>query len=149
MPAQSCSTCYPVDGLIEAIDTDITKSHHKLSLMGLSHLIEYDCASQSGFSCEVLACRDVIVNELFADRPDDCANRLGNADVRATVQLGRMVVRIEIIAAELASGKRTRLSTAGRSGSDVHDRHPLSPKIPIRAGLHIRGKFFNEAVAVL
>jgi len=60
-----------------------------------------------------------------------------------------MVVRVEIIAAELTSGKRTRLSTAGWSGNDVHDRHTLSPEVPIRARLHIRGEFLLDTVAVL
>jgi hypothetical protein len=147
--AQVCPVRYTVDGLFEPIHAYISEPDFKSNGVSLPHLIEDDGAAQSRFGREVFAGGDVILNEFFTDRPNNRSNRLGNADLRATVQLSRIVVRIEKIATELTSRERTRLSTAGRSGNDEHDRHSLSPEVTIRARLHIRGEFLLEAVAVL
>ena len=127
MAAHVCSGRNTVNGLRNAVYTHVDEFHAESGIMSLSHLIESDCAAQSGFGCEVVAGANVILNERFADRCYDRTNRPGNTDVRTAVELSRMVVCVEVITAEPTSRKRARLSTAGRSGNYVHGRHPLSP----------------------
>jgi hypothetical protein len=74
MPAQVRPARHAINGRGNGIDTDVSESHRKPSVMSLLHLIESDCAAQSGFGGEVLASRDVILNELFTDGSNDRAN---------------------------------------------------------------------------
>ena len=85
MSAQEGPTRHPVDGSFEAFDAHISESDLESNCVSLPHLTEDGCTAQSGFGCEVPARRDVIFNELFAERPDNCTNRFGNADVRPAI----------------------------------------------------------------
>ena len=80
MSAHDLLCSLPGRPLFEAIDAHIGESDLESNGVSLPHLTEDDGTAQSCLGCEVPARRDVIFNELLADRPNNRANRFGNAN---------------------------------------------------------------------